>query len=376
MVKNLRAALPESSLDIVTGSQITKEGQDSVRRSLSFFNTFLLVFALIALFVGSFLIFNTFSIVVAQRLRELALLRAVGASRWQIWSLLDRRPRRPGPARIEGGSATVLAADPTHINDLFDVGVVAGDITSLSAQQIAVSTSTASSKHLALGQDVEVTFPTTGTKHFTVGAIYKARELAGDYVLPLAAAQVNFPNQLDFQVYVKLAPGISLSAGRSALEPALAAYPTAKLLDRAEYKASQLKQIDQLLNLVYGLLGLALLIALIGIANTLGLAIHERTRELGLLRAVGMTRRQLRATVRYEALIVALVGAIEGLVVGIGLGWAIVRALHSQGITRLAVPGTALIVVTLLAGLAAVLAAVAPGRRAARLDILRAITAD
>jgi putative ABC transport system permease protein len=156
----------------------------------------------------------------------------------------------------------------------------------------------------------------------------------------------------------------------------VADYPNATLMDRTEYKHEQEAQIDQLLSLMYGLLGLALVIALIGIANTLALSIHERTRELGLLRAVGMTRPQLRRTVRAESVIIALIGAIEGLVVGTLLGCVVVRALQSQGVTRLTVPVVQLVVVAVLAVLAGVLAAAAPGRRAARLDVLRAISSE
>jgi putative ABC transport system permease protein len=125
---------------------------------------------------------------------------------------------------------------------------------------------------------------------------------------------------------------------------------------------------------VYGLLALALLMALIGIANTLALSIHERTRELGLLRAVGMTRSQLRATVRFESVIIALLGAAEGLVIGVLFGWAIVTALNSEGVTQLSAPVIQLVLTAALASLAGVIAAVAPGRRAARLDMLRPIT--
>jgi putative ABC transport system permease protein len=205
---------------------------------------------------------------------------------------------------------------------------------------------------------------------------HKARELASDYVLPLAAAEANFPQQLDFQVYVKLAPGVSATTGRHAVGSALAAYPTAKLMDQAQYKQQQASQADQLLNLVYGLLALAVIIALIGIANTLALSIYERTRELGLLSAVGMTRGQLRSTVRSESFIISLLSAVEGLVVGVLFGWATVAALGSQGITHLVVPVPQLLVVAMLAGLAGIVAAIAPGRRAGRLDVLRIVTAE
>ena len=201
-----------------------------------------------------------------------------------------------------------------------------------------MSTQVAASRHLTIGSPVTVTFPTTGRKTYTVQVIYKVRELAGDYVLPLAAAQANFPQALDVDVFVKLAPGVSASAGRRAIEGVLASYPNATLMDEAQYKAQQAQQVNQLLNLVYGLLALAVIIALIGIANTLALSIYERTRELGLLRAVGTTRGQLRSIVRQESLVISLLGAIEGLVLGMLFGWAIVAAMHSQGITQLVFP--------------------------------------
>jgi putative ABC transport system permease protein len=302
---------------------------------------------------------------------------------WTLQQRLARLPEvksstgvRAGPARVFGSSLEILATDPRHLSDLFDIGVKAGDVNKLTANGIAVSTEAASTHHLALGQPVTVTFPNSGDRTFVVQAIYRARDLAGDYFLPLQAAVRYFPSQLDFQVYVKFAPGVSASAGKAAVTAQLAQYPNAKALDRAEYKTAQLAQIDQLLNLVYGLLGLALLIALMGIANTLGLAIHERTRELGLLRAVGMTRGQLRSTIRYEAVIVAILGALEGIVAGVLLGWALVAALHDVGVSVLSVPVTPLVMFTVLAAVAGVIAAVFPGRRAARLDILAAIGSE
>ena len=134
--------------------------------------------------------------------------------------------------------------------------------------------------------------------------------------------------------------------------------------------------MNQLLNLVYGLLALALIIALIGIANTLALSNYERIRELGLLRAVGMTRGQLRSAVRLESLIISLLGAFEGLGLGIVLGWAIVAALRPQGITHLVFPVTQLLVIAAVAGLAGLVAAIAPSRHAARLNVLRAVTGE
>ncbi len=129
-----------------------------------------------------------------------------------------------------------------------------------------------------------------------------------------------------------------------------------------------------MLNLIYGLLFLAVVIALIGIANTLALSIHERRREIGLLRAVGMTRGQVRRAVRWEAVLIALLGTALGALLAIGGAWGIVQALADQEVTTFAIPTTQLILITLLAGGAGVVAAVGPARRAAKLDVLDAIS--
>ena len=282
---------------------------------------------------------------------------------------------RSGVVQLYGKSTPVVATDPVKAW-LFDIGVTQGRLASMTSTGIGVSTQVAASHHLTIGSPVTVTFPTTGRKTYTVQVIYKVRELAGDYVLPLAAAQANFPQALDADVFVKLAPGVSASAGRRAIEGALASYPNAALMDEVQYKAQQAQQVNQLLNLVYGLLALAVIIALIGIANTLALSIYERTHELGLLRAVGTTRGQLRSIVRQESLLISLLGAIEGLVLGMLFGWAIVAAMHSQGITQLVFPVAQLVVLAVLAGLAGIVAAIVPSRRAARLDVLRAVASE
>jgi putative ABC transport system permease protein len=150
-------------------------------------------------------------------------------------------------------------------------------------------------------------------------------------------------------------------------------YPGPELQTRDQFKASQAGQINQLLNLIYALLFFAIVIALFGIANTLGLSIIERTHELGLLRAVGMSRKQLRQTVRWESVIIALLGTLLGLVIGVAFAWAMVRALSDQGIDKFSLAPVQLLVIVVLAGFFGVIAAAWPARRASRLDILRSI---
>jgi putative ABC transport system permease protein len=163
---------------------------------------------------------------------------------------------------------------------------------------------------------------------------------------------------------------------RAAVDRVMADFPNVTVRDQAQFRDEQARQIDQIINLFYSLLGLAILIALFGIVNTLGLSIFERIRELGLLRAVGATRRQLRSMIRWEAVIIAVLGAVLGLAIGVFFGWTIVRALNSQGITEFNLPVGQLVLFVVAAALAGILAAVLPGRRAARIDVLRAITTE
>jgi putative ABC transport system permease protein len=134
--------------------------------------------------------------------------------------------------------------------------------------------------------------------------------------------------------------------------------------------------VNKVLAFVILLLLLALIIALFGIVNTLALSVYERTREIGLLRAIGMSRRQTRGMVRWEAVIIAVFGAVLGIAVGAFFGWAMVQALKDQGVSKLAFPVGQLIVYVVVAGIAGVVAAILPARRAAKLDVLRAITTE
>jgi putative ABC transport system permease protein len=148
------------------------------------------------------------------------------------------------------------------------------------------------------------------------------------------------------------------------------------VLDGPAYEKEAAGFVDQLLGFVTVMLLLAVVIALLGIVNTLALSVFERTRELGLLRAVGMTGAQVRSMVRYEAAVIALIGSGAGAVLGTGLGVAMTKALEDQGMGTIAVPGLQIGVYVVLAALAGVLAAIGPARRAARVDVLRAVVTD
>ena len=183
--------------------------------------------------------------------------------------------------------------------------------------------------------------------------------------------------QVDTRVLVELADDVDPAAGRAAVQAVTAAFGSPDVFDREEYTASLAGDVDQVLSLIYVLLALAIVIALMGIANTLSLSVHERIRELGLLRAVGATRRQIRSMVRGEAVVVSLFGTAVGLGLGTFLGWALMRAIAAdQGMGLFSVPVGQLAIVLGLGAMVGILAAVRPARRAARLDVLAAIATE
>ncbi len=283
---------------------------------------------------------------------------------------------RVGLAQVDGTSVMLVGADPKTAFALMDVKPQQGSKDALGVDAIAVYKDVAKDNHLKVGDRVPVVFKDTGRRELRVALIYGEHQPAGDYFLGIAAYNANFANRLDYGVYVKKAPGVSTAAAMTAISAVANDYPGTKVQDQSGLKADAAKPFDQMLALVYALLGLAILIALLGIANTLALSVFERTRELGLLRAVGMTRSQLRSTIRWESVIIALQGTALGLVIGVFFGWALVQAMKDQGIDVFRIPVSSLVAVVVLAAAAGVVAAVLPGRRAAKLDVLRAVVSD
>jgi putative ABC transport system permease protein len=278
--------------------------------------------------------------------------------------------KRMVPALVGGRGTDLTVYSTDSLPALFDLHVSDGRIDDLGADGLAVSKDEAAARHWARGDTVDATFATGVTEHLTVEVIYDADT---PMFVSTGAADAAGVTGLDKTLYVKAGPDAGEAAARAAVESVTDAYPTAKVMDTAQYEANQAGQINLILNLIYAMLGLAIVIAVMGIGNTLSLSIVERTRELGLLRAVGMSRRQLRSTVRWEAVLVALFGTALGLAIGTFFGWAIVRALADQGFTTFTVPVAQLAVVTLIAAVAGVVASILPARRAARLDVLDAI---
>ncbi|WP_086726566.1 ABC transporter permease [Streptomyces carpinensis] len=283
-----------------------------------------------------------------------------------------------GVAEVDGKGRALTVTDPAALARTFDLGTVQGSLRDLGADGLALTRKEADRQGLTTGDKARLTFTDGRKQTFTVRAVYGQSELAGDYVITRAAWAPHRTQDSDTLVAVSLKPGVSAGAGKAAVEKVAARYGDPQVQTRDEYAQSSAGGIDMMLTLVYALLALAVLIALLGIANTLTLAVHERTRELGLLRAVGQTRSQVRAMVRWESVLVAAFGTAGGLALGAFLGWVLVKASDGASDTAFAfaLPPARLAVVALVGITAGALAGLRPARRAARLDVLRAIATE
>jgi putative ABC transport system permease protein len=280
-----------------------------------------------------------------------------------------------GNFEVRNGQQGIAGISTKKLADTLILHTTAGTAAALGAGEMLIDTTTASNDHLHVGSKVPVRFVLTGKSTLRIGGIYKPNPLLGSYLVSDSYFTAHFTAPLPVALLIQTA-GSATAAGKAAITTGLKDYPGLTIQTRAEFQKSQARQVNQLLGLVYALLALAIVIALIGIVNTLLLSVFERTRELGLLRAVGMVRRQVKAMIRAEAVILAIFGAIIGLTIGTGLGVAFSWSLRQDGITDIAVPVRSLIFFLILAGLLGLGAASWPARRAAKLDVLAAIATD
>jgi putative ABC transport system permease protein len=279
-----------------------------------------------------------------------------------------------GAFEIRNSLANLTAVSTDHLSRTVILRMQSGSVSALASGQLLIDTNTATSKHLSVGSVVPVKFAQTGASRLRVGGIFQPNALIGSYLVGDRYFLHNFNNPLPVAVLVQVKAGSQLTT--SAVDRGLRAYPNLKIQTRAGFEKSQRAQVNQLLGLVYALLALAVVIALIGIVNTLMLSVFERTHEIGLLRAVGMKRRQVRSMIRSESVILAVFGAIIGIVVGTALGTALSASLKQQGITDIVIPGGSLVTFLILAALLGLGAASWPARRAGKLDVLTAIATD
>jgi len=282
---------------------------------------------------------------------------------------------RQGELRIEGASDFMTAIDPSTFSAVADADLVGGSFVDLARPStIAVFDDVAADHGWVVGDQIDVQFAATGRQRLEVVAVYSEQGILGNYTVSIPTFEDAITQQLDTMVLIKAEDGADLGAVERGLDEALATYPNIEVQDQAAFRDKYSSFLNQVLNLLTALLLMAVIIAVFGIVNTLSLSIHERTRELGLLRAVGMTRRQTRSMVRWEAVIISVMGALFGVIIGILFGWALQQALAPQGFTDLGIPTGQIVLYLVLAAVAGVLAAIMPARRAARLNILEAVS--
>ena len=286
-------------------------------------------------------------------------------------------PTTPG---VEGDTTAVTGTND-GIFDLFELDIVAGR-PSLASGEVVIDRDTARSDNLGVGDHVEIRFLDdargAAPPSATVSGIYESgpAENIGSYVVGLDDFDAAITNPSDVQVLVSLADGVSVEEAQPAIREIVDQFPTADVESVDEFKDTISSQFDPILILILVLLVLAVIIALLGIANTIALSVLERTRELGLLRAVGMRRKQVRSAVRWESAIIALFGTALGLAVGLVGGWGITRSLRDEGFEAFAVPIVPLVTIALFAGLLGLMAALVPAYRAARMNVLSAINTE
>jgi putative ABC transport system permease protein len=302
-----------------------------------------------------------FSATIADRVRAVPGVGAVAETQW-------------APAKIDGKSTFVTLAKGAQLASMYDLTVQKGTL-DLGPGQIALSASGVRDHHAGLGDSLTLHFP-RGAQRVTVAGVYTDSDVVGDELASFSLGRAAHLPRFDNTISVNAANRASVTDVGHRLDRLVKDIPTVNVQTQEQFAQAQRSSVNQLLYLIYALLGLAIVIAVLGIVNTLALSVVERTREVGLLRAVGATRSQLRRMVRLESVAIAVLGAVLGVVMGLGFGVVLQRAVADQGITDLGIPGLRLAVFVVVAALVGVLAAVFPARRAAKLNVLRAIATE
>jgi putative ABC transport system permease protein len=277
--------------------------------------------------------------------------------------------------KVDGRGQYVTTINPETIDGLWNIGLINATYSDLKTSNMFVSEKVAKKRNIAIGSVLQTTFGDGTTRPLTVAGIYVNNEI-GDYIANSQLVDGSAIIMFDIGVYILTKENVDKAEAFAALDAAVKKYGQGELLTKQEYINKQSGQVNQLLGLIYGLLMLSVIISIVGIIITLLLSVFERQRELGLLRAVGMTRSQVRTTVRWESVITSLLGAVLGIILGIGLGWIIVFALKDQGLTSFKLPVGPTLVIMTMSFIVGLFAAIYPAWRATRVNILDALNTN
>lgn len=300
------------------------------------------------------------------RLADVPGVRAVAALRYGLL------PVRVGPLATQA-SATIT--DPAALGTALRLTMLSGQVEDLDAG-VFVSGDLARRYGVSVGDRLTLGWPRGGERELAITGMYQESSLVSGVLVPQAVALPHLEEADAFTAFVAIAPGADEAAVRAGLERALADRPDLVVRSRSEYLDTELRAADQVLGVLYSLLALAVVIGVLGVANTLALSVVERTREIGLLRALGLTRRQLRTVIRAESTLIALAGGVLGIGGGLLLGAMFQRAALRTGLLEAAVPAGQLLAALAGLAVAGVAAAAWPARRAARTDVLAAIASE
>ncbi|MBT8213201.1 MAG: FtsX-like permease family protein, partial [Acidimicrobiia bacterium] len=269
----------------------------------------------------------------------------------------------------------LIGLDAETVEATVDLGVLEGRVLDLIDGGVFVFDQVMDDNGWQVGDSIPMGFVATGVQQVEIIGVFSDTGIVNSsYLLGMQTFEANFTDKLESVIAIKLVDGVTPEAGRTLIETEAATVPGVEIQDGIEYREAQEAQVDGILSLFQGLLFLAVVIALLGIVNTLLLSIFERTREIGLLRAVGMSRRQVRRMVLWESIIVAVIGGVFGIVIGTFFGIVVVTALGDVGIDTLGIPVGQLLSLLIIAAVAGVLASFYPARRAAKLNVLEAIS--
>ena len=279
------------------------------------------------------------------------------------------------PVQIAGDRSLMTGVDPIALPQVLNLQMISGSIADLALGETVVDQKRANELGLKVGQQLNATY-LNGKGTLRLAGIYKDSGFYQGYIVTLPQLAAIGSRELDTAIYIRVAPGTNPATVRASLEKSIGASGAVRLQDQSDIKSEINSQFDALFGFVYALLALAVIVAFLGIVNTLLLGVYERTRELGLLRAVGTSRKQIRRMVVLEAVLIALFGAVVGLGLGIAYGALLRKSLESQGVTELAIPWGQVGFFVALAVVGGAVAALWPAFRAARLNILAAISTD
>jgi putative ABC transport system permease protein len=312
---------------------------------------------------------TSFSPQVAMRVAELSAVQATTGLRL-------------GRVQVGNRQQLLMAADPAVLDQVLDLDIRDGGAQELASDGMLIAEDEAEHYGVGPGDSIRITYPLTGPVEVPIAGVYARKQFTGGYPVPLGVLSIateerNFGGiQQDTLVYVKARPGETAAARRQIEDTLGNDFPNVDINSRSEFQSMQEGTVDQFVAGLVALLVLSEIIAVLGIINTLLLSVYERTRELGLLRVVGMSRTQVRRMVRGESIIIAVIGGIVGLGLGIFWGWAFTTALREQGLDQFDVPPLQVAGFLVFSVIAGTIAALLPAWRASRMDVLEAIAEE